>query len=132
MRRYLFVFILIVAAALSSPAVAAEAPAQTTDAATYETPTNSSQPIKILLKRYEFVPNKIEVKKGVPVNIVFTSQYVTQRIIIKAFKINVAVEKGADTAVSFTPDRSGTFDYFGTAFPGFGHKGLRGKLIVKD
>jgi cytochrome c oxidase subunit II len=120
MRRSLFVSILFAAVLLSIPAF----PVETTAA--------GSQTINILAKQYEFVPDTIEVKRGVPVSLIFTGQYVTQRVIISAFKINVAVEKGSETAVSFTPDRSGTFDYFGTAFPGFCHKGLRGKLIVTD
>ena len=97
-----------------------------------KTPVYGSEGINILVKQYEFVPNIIEVKRGVPVSLIFTNQYVTQNIIIDAFKITESVEKGVEKTISFTPDRTGEFEYFATDFPGFCHKGLRGKLIVTD
>jgi heme/copper-type cytochrome/quinol oxidase subunit 2 len=119
LRRHLFLLILSVTILLSSPVSFIKMPA-------YGDETN------ILVKQYEFIPNSIEVKRGVPVSLVFTSEYITQSIIIYAFKITEVVEKGVGTTISFTPDRVGVFEYFATAFPGFGHKGLRGKLIVTD
>jgi heme/copper-type cytochrome/quinol oxidase subunit 2 len=120
LRKYLIVFILSAVAKLSNPV------------SFIGTPANGAEGIDILVKQYEFIPKTITVVKGVPVNLIFTSEYITQSIIIYAFKITEVVEQGVGTTISFTPDKAGEFEYFATAFPGFCHKGLRGKLIVTD
>jgi cytochrome c oxidase subunit 2 len=86
--------------------------------------------IKVLAKQFEFIPKTIVLKKGVPVRLVFTSQDVTHGFAVDAFKINVTIEKGKDTVLDFTPDKTGTFDFYCSYFCGFGHHDMRGKLIV--
>ena len=93
--------------------------------------TGQSAVIKIISKRYEFVPKSIEVKQGVPVKLILTSTDVTHGFSLPAFKIDKMIEPGKETIIEFTPDKAGTFDFHCSVFCGLGHGGMRGKLIVK-
>jgi cytochrome c oxidase subunit 2 len=132
MRKHLFLFILFAAAALSNPAFPMGGPAPSAPSATYEAPAAGMRVIRVIAKQFEYVPATIDVKKGVPVRVVLTSQDVTHGFAIDAFKINVSVEKGKETVVDFTPNRSGTYEYYCSVFCGYGHMGMRGRLNVLD
>ncbi|MFA4906233.1 MAG: cupredoxin domain-containing protein [Candidatus Margulisiibacteriota bacterium] len=89
------------------------------------------QEIKVVAKRYEFIPQTIEVNAGRPVRLVLTSEDVTHGFAIKEFGIDNQIEPGKETIVEFTPDKTGTFDFHCSVFCGLGHGGMKGKLIVK-
>ena len=93
--------------------------------------SDSIQEIRIVAKQFEYVPSSVVVKKGIPVRIILSSQDVTHGFAIDAFKVSASVEKGKDTVVNFTPDKTGTFDYYCSVFCGIGHLGMRGKITVK-
>lgn len=94
-------------------------------------PAGTVQEIKVIAKRYEFIPSIIEVKANVPVRLILTSEDVTHGFAIKEFGIDKQVELGKETIVEFTPDKTGAFDIRCNVFCGVGHGGMRGQLIVK-
>ncbi|MBI5700155.1 cupredoxin domain-containing protein [Candidatus Saganbacteria bacterium] len=93
--------------------------------------TAGLQVIKVIAKRYEFIPNAIEVKAGRPVRLILTSEDVTHGFALKEFGIDKQIETGKETIVEFTPDKTGAFDFRCSVFCGLGHMGMKGKLIVK-
>jgi plastocyanin domain-containing protein len=76
-----------------------------------------------------YAPQTIRVKRGRPVNLVFDRQEKTpcsEEIVLADFGIRKFLAPFTDTAVAFTPDRSGTFDMT------CGMSMLHGSLIVED
>src|SRR5262245_38250077 len=65
--------------------------------------------IKIIAKRFEFVPNKITVRKGERVRLVVASQDVEHGFAIDAFKIEKTIAAHAHETIEFTPTREGKF-----------------------
>ena len=101
------------------------------DIATNATPTAVATLFPHVIAVGEQFGVMIVVKKGIPVRIILSSQDVTHGFAIDAFKVSASVEKGKDTVVNFTPDKTGTFDYYCSVFCGIGHLGMRGKITVK-
>jgi cytochrome c oxidase subunit II len=132
MRKYPFLLIVFAAAALSIPAFPMGGHAPVPVQPTYEAPATDVRVINVTAKQFEYIPATIDVKKGVPVRIVLTSEDVTHGFAIDAFKINVSVEKGKQTIIDFTPDKAGTYEYYCTVFCGFGHMGMRGRMNVLE
>ena len=89
------------------------------------------QEIRILAKQYEFIQNKIEVKRNVPLRIILTTADITHGFAIDEFKIDVAIEKGKETIVTFTPTKLGVYEFRCSIFCGVGHHQMRGNLIVQ-
>ena len=100
---------------------------------TAESPTSNSavQEIKISAKRFSYTPSIIEVKYGIPVRLILTSEDVTHGFRLEAFNINNKINPAETAIVEFTPDKTGEFDFYCNNFCGLGHPGMRGKLIVK-
>ncbi len=90
------------------------------------------QEIQIKAKRYEFMPNEITLKKGVPVVLELTSLDRLHGFNCPAFKIRGDVKPHQITRISFTPDQVGTFEFHCDNFCGSGHEGMTGKFIVTE
>ena len=61
-----------------------------------------------------YSPNLIRVREGVPLRSVFDRQEsgeCTSRVVFPDFKVNARLPAFKQTAVEFTPDRSGEFDF---------------------
>ena len=66
--------------------------------------------IGVIAKRFDFLPRKIEVKRGELVKIYITSIDVAHGFAIDTFGIDEKVEKGKLTIIEFTPDKTGEFE----------------------
>lgn len=87
--------------------------------------------IAVTAKKYEFQPNRIELKVGEPVEITFTSQDTKHGFVCKDLKLEkVVFEKDKPTTVKFTPDKAGTFEFKCANFCGMGHGGMKGEFVV--
>jgi rhodanese-related sulfurtransferase len=84
----------------------------------------------IIAKKFDFIPNRIEVLRGERVKLYITSVDVAHGIAIDALGINKEIQKGELTIVEFTPDKVGEFEIKCSVYCGFGHGGMKGKLIV--
>jgi len=89
--------------------------------------------IAVTAKKYEFQPNRIELKVGEPVEITFTSLDAKHGFACKDLKLEkIVFDKDNPGKVSFTPAKAGTFDFKCANFCGLGHSGMKGQFVVTE
>jgi cytochrome c oxidase subunit 2 len=89
--------------------------------------------IAVTAKKYEFQPNRIELKAGEPVEITFTSLDAKHGFTCKDLKLEkVVFDKENPVKVSFTPSKAGTFEFRCANFCGLGHSGMKGQFVVTE
>jgi plastocyanin len=86
--------------------------------------------IKMIARKFAFVPNTIKVQKGERVRLVITSEDVDHGIAIKEFDIDQIIKAKQTKVVEFTADKEGKFEFFCSVFCGDGHPDMVGELIV--
>ncbi|HEV2177854.1 MAG TPA: cupredoxin domain-containing protein [Terriglobia bacterium] len=122
--RVTFMFIVL----LATVAVASLAQQ---DAPPTASATGEGREITMTAKKYEFDPNVITVKQGDHVKLVITSLDRDHGIKLKAYGIKERLKKGVPTTVEFTASKAGTFPFECSVECGFGHHGMKGKLVVE-
>ena len=91
----------------------------------------AAQIVKIAAKKFDYTPNAIRLKKGVPVVFELTSSDVVMGFSIPDFNIRADIIPGKVTQLPFTPDRAGKFVFMCDIFCGSGHEDMQGTLIVE-
>ena len=86
--------------------------------------------IRVTAKKFEFTPNDIELKKGEPVVLEFTSADVLMGFSLPDFKVRTDIPPGVTTRVRLTPDRVGSFEFVCDNFCGEFHEDMSGKIRV--
>lgn len=87
--------------------------------------------ITVTAKKYEFSPNKIELKVGEPVEITFESLDTEHGFVCKDLKLEkVTFKKDAPAKVTVTPDKAGTFEFKCAKWCGMGHGKMKGEFVV--
>ena len=86
--------------------------------------------IRVTAKKFEFTPNDIELKKGEPVVLEFTSADVLMGFSLPDFKVRTDIPPGSVTRLRFTPDRVGSFEFVCDNFCGDFHEDMSGKIRV--
>jgi cytochrome c oxidase subunit 2 len=86
--------------------------------------------IRITAKKFEFVPSDIDLKKGEPVVLEFTSADVVMGFSLPDFKLRTDIVPGGFTRLSLTPDRIGTFEFVCDHFCGDFHEDMSGRIRV--
>ena len=87
--------------------------------------------IRMTAKKYEYAPNEIHVKQGERVRLLLTALDRKHGFEIKDLGIKTELEKGKETAVEFVAERAGEFPFNCSSFCGFGHRRMKGKLVVE-
>ena len=103
-------------------------------AAAQEAPKLSEAPVhevKVSAKKYEYSPSEIRVKQGERVRLVITATDRKHGFEIKELGIKAELEKGKETVVEFTAEKAGTYPFNCSNFCGFGHRRMRGTLVVE-
>jgi len=90
------------------------------------------QVIKMSVKRFEYVPREIALKKGVPVVLEITSLDVPHGFNLPDLKVRADIIPGQVTRVRLVPDRAGTFTFRCDVFCGTGHEELDGLVTVTE
>ena len=91
------------------------------------------QVIKITAKRFEYNPNVIRIKKGVPVILEFTSLDRMHGFTVPDLdNIRATIEPGKVTQVRIVAPKAGTYEFHCDLFCGSGHEGMTGKIIVEE
>lgn len=93
---------------------------------------NGVREVKVEARRWEFVPNRIVVKRGEPVRIIAKSTDVAHGFGLSAFNINEKLPPNKEVKIEFTPDEAGEFEFHCTVYCGEGHDRMRGTLAVKE
>ena len=86
--------------------------------------------IKIIAKKFEFVPREIRVKQGETVVLQFTAPEVPMGFSLPDFAVRADIVPGKVTTLRLTPDKTGSFAFLCDVFCGTGHEDMNGTLIV--
>jgi hypothetical protein len=90
------------------------------------------QVVQIVAKKFDFTPNQINLKKGVPVVLELTSLDRLHGFKIPDMDVDVAIKPGEVTRVRIVPDKVGTFTFFCDIYCGEGHEDMNGQIIVAE
>jgi cytochrome c oxidase subunit 2 len=88
--------------------------------------------IRVLARKFEFVPNDIELKKGEPVVLEFTSADVLMGFSLPDLKLRTDIPPGRVTHLRLTPERTGTFEFVCDNFCGEFHEDMSGRIRVTE
>ena len=89
--------------------------------------------IKITAKKFEYSPNEIRIKKGVPVVLEFTSLDRVHGFTVPDLGgIRATIEPGKVTQVRIMAPKAGTYEFHCDLFCGDGHEDMTGKIIVEE
>jgi len=88
------------------------------------------QVIKILARRFTYTPNKLSLKRGVPVVLELTSADVLMGFNAPDFDVRADIIPGQTARVRLVPDKVGTFTFLCDIFCGSGHETMSGSITV--
>jgi cytochrome c oxidase subunit 2 len=86
--------------------------------------------IKVLAKKFEFVPSEITLKQGEPVVLELTSDEVTMGFYCKELNASAEITPDKPVRLRLAPERAGTYDFICDVFCGEGHEDMAGKIHV--
>ena len=90
------------------------------------------QPLDIVAKKFEYVPERILARKGRPLLLRFNAPEVPMGVHFADFGVRADIVPGRPAMLSFTPDRAGTFTFYCDVFCGSGHEDMAGTLVVSE
>jgi cytochrome c oxidase subunit 2 len=96
------------------------------------TPMQGVHEIQVALRKYEFSPGTLHVRKGEQVKLVMAAVDHDHGFKLADFNINQKIAKGTTVVVEFTADKAGTFQFRCSNVCGLGHRGMKGTLVVKE
>jgi len=92
----------------------------------------AGQVIQITAKRYEYNPNTITGKKGVPVVLEFTSLDRLHGFNCPGLGIRTDIAPGKAATLLLVPQKAGTFPFHCDNFCGSGHEDMTGTIVVTE
>jgi cytochrome c oxidase subunit 2 len=92
----------------------------------------NEQVIKIVAKKFDYTPNVIQLKKGVPVVLEFTTLDIIMGFKVTDLGIRTDIVPGKVSRVRVVPDKVGTFTFVCDIFCGSGHEDMTGTIIVSE
>jgi len=92
----------------------------------------NEQVIKITAKKFDYTPNHITLKKGVPVVLEFTTADVLMGFNVPDLGARADIVPGKVVRVRIVPDKAGTFTFFCDIFCGSGHEDMTGTITVVE
>ena len=92
----------------------------------------TEQVIKITAKKFDYTPNHITLKKGVPVILELTTQDVLMGFNVPDLGVRADIVPGKVVRVRIVPDKVGTFTFFCDIFCGSGHEDMTGTITVVE
>jgi len=113
-------------------ALAAVLGASLVSAGDYASVQTEEPVIKIVAKKFEYTPNVIKLKKGVPVVLEFTTLDVLMGFKVPDLGIRADIIPGKVSRIRVVPDKAGTFPFVCDIFCGSGHEDMTGTLIVSE
>ena len=90
------------------------------------------QTVEILAQRFNFTPDEIKVKKGVPVDLELTTLDRVHGFDVPGLELTAQIVPGETTHVRFTPDKAGRFLFHCDIFCGEGHEDMDAAIIVEE
>jgi len=90
------------------------------------------QTVEILAQKFNFTPDEIKVKKGVPVDLELTTLDRLHGFNVPGLNLRAEIVPGQTTHVKFTPDKAGRFLFHCDVFCGEGHEDMDAAIIVEE
>ena len=90
------------------------------------------QTVEILAQRFNFTPDEIKVKKGVPVDLELTTLDRLHGFNVPGLGLRAEIVPGETTHVRFTPDKAGHFTFRCDIFCGENHEDMDAEIIVEE
>src|SRR5271169_145315 len=90
------------------------------------------QTVKIVAKRFDFTPEQITLKKGVPVDLELTTEDRLHGFNAPGLGLRTQIVPGEPTHVRFTPDKVGRFVMECDIFCGEGHESMDATIVVVE
>jgi cytochrome c oxidase subunit 2 len=87
--------------------------------------------VEIAVKRFEFAPNEITVKRGETVTLRLTTQDVKHGFFSKALGVDADIAPGKPAEITMTPQAAGRFLVVCDNFCGAGHGDMRMTIVVE-
>ena len=106
--------------ALAIASLAAASPARSTE-----------RVIRVVAKKFAFVPDEIHVAKGETVVLQFTAPEVPMGFNLADFGMRIDILPGQVAMLRLTPGRTGSFTFVCDVFCGSGHEDMSGTLVVR-
>ena len=88
--------------------------------------------IQVTLRRYDFTPGTLRVRKGDQVKLVMAAADHDHGFKLDDFNINQKIPKGTTVVVEFIADKAGTFQFRCSNVCGIGHRSMKGTLVVEE
>ena len=88
--------------------------------------------IQVTLRKYEFTPGSLRVRKGEQVKLLMAAADHDHGFKLDDFNINQKIPKGTTVVVEFTADKAGTFQFRCSSVCGLGHRNMKGTLVVVE
>ena len=88
--------------------------------------------IQVTLRKYEFRPGSLRVRKGEQVKLVMAAADHDHGFKLDDFDINQKIPKGTTVVVEFIADKAGTFQFRCSSVCGLGHRNMKGTLVVEE
>ena len=88
--------------------------------------------IKITAKKFEYSPNSIKIKKGIPVIFELTSLDRLHGFNCPKLGVRTNIEPGKVSRVRILAQKAGVYEFHCDVFCGSGHEEMTGKIIVED
>jgi cytochrome c oxidase subunit 2 len=90
------------------------------------------QTVEILAQRFNFTPDEIKVKKGVPVDLELTTLDRLHGFDVPGLGLRAQIVPGETTHVKFMPDKAGRFLFHCDIFCGEGHEDMDAAIVVEE
>jgi cytochrome c oxidase subunit II len=87
--------------------------------------------IEMNAKRYEFIPEMVNVKAGTLVTLKITAVDGTHGFALGAFGIDESIAEGETKVIEFYASSPGEYGFHCSHLCGVGHFGMNGKVIVE-
>ena len=100
--------------------------------ATAAVPHGAEQVVRMTAKRFEYTPDQITLKKGVPVVLEITALDHDHGFKVPGLGVRADLKQGQVTRVRIVPDHTGTFEFRCDVFCGSGHEDMSGEIVVVD
>jgi len=86
--------------------------------------------IRIEARKFEFVPDRITLKRDVPVVLELTAPEVAMGFSAPDLDLHAEIAPGKPVRLAFTPQRAGEFAFACDVFCGEGHEDMTGVIHV--
>ncbi|MGB6132692.1 MAG: cupredoxin domain-containing protein [Acidobacteriaceae bacterium] len=98
------------------------------------TPTYSGPPnlvLHVLMKKWDIVPNRIEIPQGAHVELIVITADVEHGLAVPALAINEPVQPGKTTFIRFLAAKPGTYPMRCSILCGRGHDQMTGVIVIE-